>query len=161
MTVNCWWRVLLVFEMSTPRQLCSNGSPWPSEVLDGLSHSLSVDLSNTPWAQAGLINELSKNAFGTVTRIRPWKSMTQPDTGFSPKNHKQDLTLKTHGQAMVLHLVPWKHIKHIVVSWQTIVIYMCHHLVLSQPNKRSLAILVAMWAWWAYLDMGPGTDAWL
>ena len=30
-----------------------------------------MDLSNTAWAQRGLINKLCGNAFGTVTRIRP------------------------------------------------------------------------------------------
>ena len=108
MIVNCWRRYLLVFDLPTPRQLCSNGSPRPSEVLDGLCHSLSVDLSNTAWALTGLINELSENAFGTVTRIPPWKSVTLPDAGFSLKNkwrcHKQDSSLKTHGQAMAVHV---------------------------------------------------------
>ena len=48
-----------------------------------------------------------------------------PLPGFDPENpghsHKQDLTLKTHGQEMVLHLVPCKHIKRIVVIWRTVV----------------------------------------
>ena len=62
MIVNYLRRVLLVFELPTPRQLCSNGSPRPSEdVPGGLCHSLSVDLSNTAWAQTGLKNELSEN----------------------------------------------------------------------------------------------------
>ena len=115
MIVNYWRRVLLVFELSTPRQLCFNRSPRPSEEIPGgLSHSFYVDLSNTAWAKTGLINELSENAFGTVTRIRLWKSATQPDEGFGPKNprrsHKQDSTQKTHRQAMVLHLVPCKRL---------------------------------------------------
>ena len=37
---------------------CSNKLPRLSEVLDGFFHSLSVDLSNTTWAQRGLINKL-------------------------------------------------------------------------------------------------------
>ena len=54
------------FELSTLRQLCSNGYPLPSEeVPDGLCHSLSVDPSSTAWAQTGSINELSGNTFGT------------------------------------------------------------------------------------------------
>ena len=90
--------------LQTARQCCSHGSPWPSEeVPNGLCHTLSVDLSNTARAQTGLINELSENAFDTITRTWPWKSVTQPDAGFGPKNpwcsQKQNLTLKTHGQA--------------------------------------------------------------
>ena len=72
MFVNGWQRVLFAFEIPTHRKFCSNRSPQSSEeVLDGLCHSLSVDLSNTAWAQKRLINKLSENAFGTVTRIRP------------------------------------------------------------------------------------------
>ena len=103
MIVNCWGRVPFVLELPTPGQLCSNGSPRPSEeVPGGLYHSFSVDLSET-----GLINGLSGKAFGTgpsdsviigagpnhgVTfgtfiRIRPWKSMTQQNAGFNPKTH--------------------------------------------------------------------------
>ena len=56
--------------------------------------------------------------FVTVTRIRPWKSTTQPDAGFDPKNprcsHKQDMSKIIHGQALVLKMVPYKHIKCIV-----------------------------------------------
>ena len=54
------------YSSSTSRQLCSNGSPRPSEdVPDGLCHSLPVNLSNTAWAQKRLINKLSGNTFGT------------------------------------------------------------------------------------------------
>ena len=78
---NCWRRVL-VFEFPTPWFLCSNRSSRSSEeVPGGLCHSLSVVLSNTAWAQTVLINKLSENAFSTVTKIRPRKSMTQLDTG--------------------------------------------------------------------------------
>ena len=59
MIVDCWRRVL-VFELPTSRQLCSNGSPLPSEdVPDGLSQSLSVDLSNRAWVYKRLMNKLS------------------------------------------------------------------------------------------------------
>ena len=72
--------------------------------------------------QTGLINELPENTFGSVTRIRPWKSATQPDVGFDPKNqqrnHKQDSSLKTHCQVMVIHFVRCKRIKRIVVRWR-------------------------------------------
>ena len=62
---------VLVFKLPTSTQLCSHGSPRPLEdVPDGLCHSLSVDLSNTGWAQKRLINKLSGNSLGTVTRIR-------------------------------------------------------------------------------------------
>ena len=37
----------------------------PEEIPDGLCYSLSVDLSNTAWAQRRLINKLSGNTFGT------------------------------------------------------------------------------------------------
>ena len=64
MIVNCGRRALLVFGWPTPTQLCSNGSNRLSgEVPDRLCHSLSVDLSNTAWAQ--------RNTFGAVTWIRP------------------------------------------------------------------------------------------
>ena len=103
-------------------------TPTSEEVLDGLCHFLSVDISNTAWAPTGLINELSENTFGTISRIRTWKSTTQLDTEFGPKNlrrsHKQNSTLKTNYQAMVVQFVPYKHIKHIVVSWWTIVLYL-------------------------------------
>ena len=56
--------------------------------------------------------------------------MTPLDAGFDPEtprhSYKRDSTLKTHGKAMVLHLLPCKRIKHIVVSWRTVVL----HLVL-------------------------------
>ena len=134
MIVNCWWRVL-AFELPTPRQLCSNGSPWQSEkVPDRLFHSLSVDLSNTAWAQRKLISKLSGNTFGTrpsdsvkigagpnygtifgtMPKIQAQMVQTMvlylaPLPGFNPKNpwhsQTQDSTLKTHGQAMVLYLV--------------------------------------------------------
>ena len=156
MIVNCWRRVLLVLGLLTPRQLCFNGPPQPSEeVPDRMYHSLSGDLSNTAWAQKRLINKLSGNTFGTgpsdsviisagpspgtiygtVPKIRalmmqnimlylapilPRKSTIQLDAGFDPKNlrrsHKQDSTLKTHSQTMVLHLILCRHIKHIFWS---------------------------------------------
>ena len=47
MLVNCWRRVFLVFELPTPRQLCSNESLRPSEFPDRLFHHPYVDLSNT------------------------------------------------------------------------------------------------------------------
>ena len=43
----------------------------PDESWMNSDESLSVDLSNTTWAQWGLINKLSGNAFDAVTRIRP------------------------------------------------------------------------------------------
>ena len=70
--VNCWRRVLFIFKEPTTRQLCSNESPWPFEdVPDVMYYFLSVDLSNTTWAQRGLINKLPGNEFDAVTRIRP------------------------------------------------------------------------------------------
>ena len=66
MIVNCWRRVLFIFGLLTPRQLCSKRSPRPSEEdPGGLCHSLSVDLLDTSWAQTGLINGRSGNTFGT------------------------------------------------------------------------------------------------
>ena len=127
MIVNCRRRGLLVFELPTPRQLCSNGSPWPSEeVPDELYHSLSVDISNIVWAQRRLINKLSGNTFGTgpsnkviigaeqnhstifgsMPKIRAQMVQTivlylAPLPGFDPKNpqrsHKQDSTLPSDG----------------------------------------------------------------
>ena len=151
-TINdCWRRrVLLVFELPISTQLCSNGSPQSTEeLLNGLCHSLSVDLSNTAWALTRLIYELFKNTFGTITRIRPWKSATQPDAGFGPKNpwrsHKWDSTMKTYGQVMVLHLVLCQHIKHIVAKWQTVVL----HLVLwsaQTVQKHSITwVIIVRW----------------
>ena len=72
MIVNCWQRILLVFELPTPRQLCSNELPRPLEkVPDESYNSLSVDFSNTARAQRGVINKQPGNAFGAVTKIRP------------------------------------------------------------------------------------------
>ena len=80
MIVNCWRRFLLVFELPTLRQLYFNESLWPLEkVLDKLYHSLRGILSNTTWAQWGLINKLPGNAFGAVTRIRPKKKYCDND----------------------------------------------------------------------------------
>ena len=68
MIVNCWRRVLLAFKLPTPRQLCSNGSPRPSEEYPGgFCHSLYVVLSNTAWAQTGLINELSEKVIHLIS----------------------------------------------------------------------------------------------
>ena len=71
MIVSCWRKIFLGFQLPTPRQLCPNGSLQPSEVPGGLCHSLSVDLSNTAWAQRELINRRSGNAFSAVTRMGP------------------------------------------------------------------------------------------
>ena len=72
-------------------QLCPNGSPRLSEVPDGLYHSLSVDLSNTAWAQTGLINELTEMHLALLL-------------GFDPENPRrsqtQDSALKTHDEAI-------------------------------------------------------------
>ena len=136
MIVNCWRRVH-IFELPTARQICSNGSPRLLEkVLDGLCHSLSVDLSNTAWAQRRLINKLSGNTFrtepsdsvkidavpsygtifGTMPKIRAQMVQTMVLylallPGFKPENPRyslmHDSTLKPQGAA-INRLRPWK-----------------------------------------------------
>ena len=67
-TTNTKWLLIvdgdffLFLSCQHPGNFVPTDLPRPSkEVLGGLCHSLSVDLSNTAWAQAGLINELSEN----------------------------------------------------------------------------------------------------
>ena len=58
---------------------CSNKPPWPlEEVPDELCYSLSVDLSNTTWAQRGLINKLPGNACGDHGTKAAIKNLYQP-----------------------------------------------------------------------------------
>ena len=97
-------------ELPTPRQLCSNGSPRLSEeILDGLCHLLSVDLSNTVWVQRRLINKLSGNTFATRPSDHV-KIGAGPSYGTifgtMPKIRAQMMqTVVSHGQIFVHPLV--------------------------------------------------------
>ena len=56
---SCLW-------VANTKATCSNKSPTPPEEFpDRLCHLPSVDLSNTTWAQRGLINKLPGNACGS------------------------------------------------------------------------------------------------
>ena len=95
---NCWHP-----PASYGRYICTQFNPSTVKVLPWY---LRAD-APVPWSTA-------RSEVNMLHRIRPWKSTIQPDAGFNSKNPKQDSTLKTHSQTMLLHLVPCKHTKHIV-----------------------------------------------